>query len=98
MENTVYLELLRRGYDVSIGKVEALEVDFVATNPTGTSYYQVAATVRDETTLERELRSLQKIRDNYPKYILTLDEEPDCDFDGIHKMNVLKWLSQGRRP
>ena len=94
LENIVYLELLRRGYDVSIGKVEALEVDFVATSPEGTAYYQVAATVRDEATLERELRSLQKIRDNYPKIILTLDEEPDCDFDGIHKMNVLKWLTE----
>ena len=94
LENIVYLELLRRGYDVSIGKVEALEVDFIATNSEGTSYYQVAATVRNEATLERELRSLQKIRDNYPKIILTLDEEPNCDFDGIHKMNALKWLTE----
>lgn len=92
LENVVYLELLRRGYNVYIGKVDNMEVDFVAVNQSETVYYQVAATVRDEETLARELRSLKKIRDYYPKIILTLDEEPDSDFDGIQKKNALRWL------
>lgn len=92
LENIVYLELLRRGYDVYIGKVGDLEVDFVAVDSMGVSYFQVAATVRDEFTLERELRVLQKINDHYPKFILTLDEDPNADFDGIRKINVLDWM------
>lgn len=92
LENVVYLELLRRGYNVYIGKVGDLEVDFVAVNQQGTTYYQVAASVRDPATLERELRSLQKINDHYPKLILTLDEDPDADYDGIRRINVLDWL------
>lgn len=92
LENIVYLELLRRGYDVYIGKVGDLEVDFVAVDSMGVNYFQVAATVRDEFTLERELRVLQKINDHYPKFILTLDEDPNADFDGIRKINVLDWM------
>ena len=92
LENVVYLELVRRGYDVSVGKVDDMEVDFVAENSEGTVYFQVAATVREESTLERELRVLQKIHDNYPKYLLTLDEDPEADFEGIRKKNVLDWL------
>jgi predicted AAA+ superfamily ATPase len=92
LENVVYLELLRRGYQVYIGKVGELEVDFVAMDPGGRSYYQVAATVREKATLERELAPLQKISDHYPKYILTLDEDPDADYDGIKKNRVLDWL------
>ena len=92
LENVVYLELVRRGYDVSVGKVDDMEVDFVAENSEGTVYFQVAATVREESTLERELRVLQKIHDTYPKYLLTLDEDPEADFEGIRKKNVLDWL------
>lgn len=92
LENVVYLELLRRGYDVYVGKLDELEVDFVAVNSEGTTYYQVAATVRDEATLERELRPLQKISDHYPKRILTLDEDPAADYDGIRRINALDWL------
>lgn len=92
LENVVYLELLRRGYNVSIGKVDDMEVDFVAENSNGITYFQVAATVREETTLERELRVLKKIDDNYPKYLLTLDEDPKSDFEGIRKINALDWL------
>ena len=92
LENVVYLELLRRGYDVFVGKIDNLEVDFVAVNATETIYYQVAATVRDEATLRRELASLQKIQDHYPKFILTLDEDPNADYDGIRRINVLNWL------
>lgn len=76
LENVVYLELLRRGYDVYVGKIDNYEVDFVAQNHKGTIYYQVALTVRDEKTLQRELRPLQAIRDHYPKVILTMDEDP----------------------
>lgn len=92
LENVVYLELIRRGYSVSVGKVGDQEVDFVAESRDGLVYYQVAASVRDASTLERELRVLQAIRDNYPKYLLTLDEDPDADFDGIRKINALDWL------
>lgn len=92
LENVVYLELVRRGYNVYIGKVDNQEVDFVAKSNDGVSYYQVAATVRDADTLKRELRVLQKIDDNYPKYLLTLDDDPNADFDGIRKLNALDWL------
>ncbi|MGN0077383.1 MAG: ATP-binding protein [Coriobacteriales bacterium] len=92
LENVVYLELLRRGHSVFVGKVGEQEVDFVAQSRDGLAYYQVAASVRDEQTLERELRVLRKIGDNYPKYLLTLDEDPDEDFEGIRKRNALDWL------
>ena len=92
LENVVYLELLRRGYEVYIGKVDELEVDFVAMDRNGFSYFQVAASVREQATLERELASLRRIPDNYPKYILTLDEDPDADYDGIRKIRALDWL------
>ena len=92
LENVIYLELLRRGFEVYVGKVADTEVDFVAKNEKGLQYIQVAATVRDEATLTRELRPLQKISDSYPKMILTLDEDPTADFDGIFRMNALQWL------
>lgn len=92
LENIVYLELLRRGNDVYVGKLDDLEIDFVAVNDKKTVYYQVAATVRDEKTLERELRSLNSIQDHYEKIILTLDEDPEADYDGIRRINVLDWL------
>lgn len=92
LENIVYLELLRRGYDVYIGKVDDLEVDFVAMDDKGMTYYQVSATVRDEKTLMRELASLQSINDNYPKILLTLDDDPEMEYAGIRKINALDWL------
>ncbi len=92
LENVVFLELLRRGCKVSIGKVGNLEVDFVAESSDETQYYQVAATVRDTETLRRELAPLQKIRDHRPKFLLTLDEDPSDNFEGIRKLNVLDWL------
>lgn len=92
LENVIYLELLRRGYDVYVGKIDDLEVDFVAQDPKKTIYYQVAATVRDENTLKRELSPLQKISDHYPKVILTLDDDPEADYDGIRRINALDWL------
>lgn len=92
LENIVYLELLRRGYKVYIGKVDELEVDFVAQNSENTIYYQVALTTREEETLQREIMPLKKINDNYPKYILTLDDDLDADYEGIKKINVIDWL------
>ena len=92
LENIVYLELLRRGYAVYIGKIDDLEVDFVAKGQKGVQYIQVAASVRDEKTLARELASLQRISDNYPKVILTLDEDPEADYEGIRRINALDWL------
>ena len=92
LENIVYLELIRRGYRVYVGKVEDLEVDFVAENRNGLKYYQVALTVRDDKVLERELKSLQKTGDHYPKILLTLDMDLEADYNGIIKMNVVDWL------
>lgn len=92
LENVVYLELIRRGYDVYVGQSGDAEVDFVAMNSEGIIYFQVSASVRDEKTLERELASLKKINDNYPKYILTLDNDPVADYDGIKRINALDWL------
>lgn len=104
LENVVYLELLRRGYKVYIGKVDDLEVDFVAKNSENTIYYQVALTTREEnieeknkSILQRELTPLKKINDNYPKYILTLDDDLDTDFEGIKKINVIDWLLDERK-
>ena len=92
LENVVYLELLRRGYDVYIGKVDDLEVDFVAMDAKGMTYYQVSASVRDEQTLKRELASLQSINDHYAKVLLTLDEDPEMSYNGIRQINALDWL------
>ena len=92
LENVVYLELLRRGYDVYVGKVDEFEVDFVAQNSKGTIYYQVALSTRDESTLERELRPLKAIRDHYPKVLLTMDEDPEAHYDGIRRINARDWL------
>ncbi len=94
LENVVYLELLRRGYEVSVGQLDdGGEVDFVAVSPSSTVYYQVSASTLAEDTLKRELAPFRKISDNYPKYLLTLDEVfGNADYEGIQKKNVLDWL------
>ena len=97
LENVVYLELLRRGYDVFIGKVDEYEIDFVALNNDGRIYVQVAETLKgtdesDTKILDRELRSLKKIDDNYEKIILTSDKTPLANEDGIKIRNVYDWL------
>lgn len=92
LENVVYLELLRRNHHVYVGKTDALEVDFVTVNMQDVAYYQVAATVLDNSTLQRELQPLQAIKDNYPKTILTLDRMPVTFHNGIKQQNVLDWL------
>ena len=94
LENVIYLELLRRGYSVYVGKIDDMEIDFVAQNSQGNTYIQVAATVRDENTLKRELRSLQAVKDSYPKMLLTLDDDPEADYDGIIRKNALDWLME----
>ena len=96
LENTVYLELLRRGYEVYVGSMANGEVDFVAKNEQGLMYYQVAESALQPEVMERELKPLQRIKDNYPKILLTLDEVGAvADYDGIRKQNVLKWLLAG---
>lgn len=94
LKNIVYLELLRRGYEIHIGKVGATEVDFVAIHDEGEEYYQVAYTVIDPEgkTLARELAPLEDIRDHNPKYLLTMDFTPLTSHNGIKQINVLDWL------
>lgn len=92
LENVVYLELLRRGYEVYIGKVGNAEIDFIAIGEEGEEYYQVALTVMEESTLERELAPLERIRDHNPKYLLTMDFTPLTSHNGIKQWNVLEWL------
>ena len=95
IENITYLELMRRGYEVYVGDVEKGEVDFVAIKKGQNEYYQISASTLNEDTLARELEPLKKIGDNYPKYLLTLDEVfADVNYDGVQKCNLLKWLLQ----
>ena len=92
LENVVYFELLRRGGEVFAGQTDNGEVDFVVMKPNGErAYYQVAYTANDEKTLKRELSSLKKIRDSYPKYLLTTDFETS-NIEGIQRLNVIDWL------
>lgn len=92
IENIVYLELIRRGYKVYIGKVDKLEVDFVAQNKEETIYFQVSLTVRDKNTLERELKPLENIKDHHPKFLITMDNDLDASYNGIKKIYLLDWL------
>lgn len=93
LENVVYLELLRRGYDVYVGDIENGEIDFVAIKPDDTQYFQVSATTLEESTLKRELAPFAAVRDNYPKILLTLDTIfGTADYDGVKKRNVIDWL------
>lgn len=93
LENIVYLELIRRGYKVNIGKMAEKEVDFVADTYNGIQYVQVAATVLDESTMTRELAPLRMIQDNHLKILLTMDEiGAGTNHEGIRQLNVLDWL------
>ena len=91
LENVVYLELIRRGYKVNVGKCYNVEVDFVATKNNTVEYYQVALSVLNDDTLERELASLEKIKNNYPKFLLTTDLG-EGENEGIKRINVFDWL------
>ena len=93
LENIVYLELIRRGYKVSIGKLAEKEVDFVAEDANGLTYFQVSASVLDENTRMRELEPLQRIPDHHPKILLTMDDIPrSANYDGIRQFHVIDWL------
>ena len=92
LENIVYLELRRRKYQVFIGKYEQKEVDFICFKGGEVTYFQVALSTREETTLQRELEPLLSLKDHFPKYILTLDNDPDTIYNGIKQINVLQWL------
>lgn len=92
LENIVYLELLRRGYQVFVGKVGDLEVDFTAIKGQDIEHYQVAWTAIEEKTLKRELQSLEQINDHNPKFLLTMDYIPVTSHNGIKQINVLDWL------
>ncbi len=92
LENVVYLELMRRNHSVAVGKSYNKEVDFVTTNSSGISYYQVSTSVLDPKILDRELAPLRSITNNYPKYLLTLDEVGTGSYEGIEHINVIDWL------
>lgn len=92
IENVVYFELLRRGYDVAIGKVDTAEVDFIATKTDEKLYVQVTESMVSEGVRRRELAPLQKIRDNYEKIVLSMDTGLDSSYDGIKSLNLIQWL------
>lgn len=92
LENVVFFELLRRGYDVAIGKIDNLEVDFVATSSSEKLYIQVTESMMDESVRERELKPLRKIQNNYEKLVITLSKALDDDYDGIRVENIVDWL------
>ena len=92
IENVVYFELLRRGYDVAIGKVDNAEVDFIATKATEKIYVQVTESMVSEDVRRRELAPLQKINDNYEKIVLSLEPGLDASYEGIKSLNLIQWL------
>ena len=93
LENIIYLELLRRKGNVYVGQFDKNEIDFVVINSNEIEYYQVALTVLDENTLKRELDAFKNIKDNYPKYLITLDDVMvNTDYNGIKVVNALEWL------
>ena len=92
LENVVYLELRRRFSEIYVGVLNNGEVDFVTLDDGIPCYFQVAYTVRDEATLARELAPLKSIRDNHPKFLLTLDNDPPLDHDGITRLNIVDFI------
>ena len=94
LENIVFLELIRRGYTVNIGKVGESEIDFVARKNDNVYYYQVTASMTEESTFEREMAPLKSIRDNYPKAVITLDRFTLGNYEGIEVVNAIDWLLQ----
>ncbi len=91
LENIVYFELLRRGYDVAIGKIGNKEIDFIANKLNEKIYFQVTESMSNEETRERELNPLRKVEDNYEKIVLSLDEEEEI-YEGIKSLNLINWL------
>lgn len=92
LENVVFFELLRRGYDVAVGKIDNLEVDFVATSVSEKLYIQVTESMMDESVRERELKPLRKIQNNYEKLVITLSKALDDNYEGIRVENIVDWL------
>ena len=92
LENIIYFELLRRGYSVNIGKVGAAEIDFVARKNDNVSYYQVTASMTEESTFEREMSPFKGITDNYPKTVITLDRFTLGNYEGMEVVNAVDWL------
>ncbi|MCL2859149.1 MAG: ATP-binding protein [Oscillospiraceae bacterium] len=92
LENVVYLELIRRGYEIYVGKIDDAEVDFIAIGEDGTEYYQMGYTAMEPKILERELKPLDSIKDHNPKYLLTMDNISKVSHNGIKQMNALDWL------
>lgn len=92
LENIIFFELLRRGYSVNIGKVGVAEIDFVARKNDNVSYYQVTASMTEESTFEREMSPLKGITDNYPKTVITLDRFTLGNYEGIEVVNAVDWL------
>ena len=88
----VLLKKLRRGYDVSIGKIDNSEVDFIATNTNDKMYVQVTEAMTSEDVRKRELAPLQKISDDYEKIVLSLNPGMDSSYDGIKSINLIDWL------
>lgn len=96
LENIVFLELSRRGGEIYVGKIGDCEIDFIVVDGDFRSYYQVSLSVRDETTLQRELAPLLSISDSFPKYLLTMDNDPVTYHEGIKQLYVLDWLTEMR--
>lgn len=96
LENVVYLELLLRGYKVNIGKTSNYEIDFVAENFKNIKYYQVAQTIKNEKTRNREIKSLKTVDDNYEKTIITMDRNINNDYKGIKIINIIDWLLENK--
>ena len=92
IENIVYFELLRRNFNVNIGKIGNNEVDFVTKKNNEITYIQVSADLTSEETFNREIKPLRNIKDNYTKIILTLDKYTSGNYDGIHVINLIDWL------
>ena len=95
LENVVYFELLRRGYDVAIGKIGDSEIDFIASSAETKMYIQITESMSSEAVRKRELAPLQKIRDNYEKIILTTDTGLENEYEGIKSLNIVDWLIKG---
>ena len=93
-ENLVYLELRRRGYDVYVGKVQDLEIDFIAMRGSEKAYIQVSDNIAAQETLERELAPFAKIRDGYPRMLIARTRNPETDFEGVRIVNLADWLSE----